>query len=552
MNTKEAVIRFDEVLSQESIEKIKSRMEYDETDSSLFFDGHDFINGFALVVCGYEYSEFDEPETQIVNRTGDFVDVSLDKNIKYSSGKIVKLSDGDKSQYSFKISRIMYPATEFTSWGGKYVTDKESSYFVIKVAKYLRDEDTQYRYYIIDSNLNVIETFKDTEKFGIEFDGYKNCRVYIERSFSFLDEQRDYIVFSQKLMALSEDDGFYNEHMYGLDPSAYEDAMSECDPDFYERREFDMGDSYAETDFDDETMQKIIKKAKGLIDWDDEEYDDIPDVSEIDFFFDNPKNILYKGMFTEYYRELWGIIDCKHKAARQLLPFTDKKNNAVGIIHQRRHSMKELSEHRMYGEGWAFDDKLFYGYVMSDKFFGYPPVVQGFSLLYVFKYYPDILKWLCENNLVLIPNHILDEIGNNELSRFIRGNQEVHLSYAPICDAKSKLISSEYVGVVSSFHGKTISEIVYSKGGIKILVALLRCGKLEIEKGVLEKLKQNASNEIENKCYEILLSVIEDIEYWKKQHEVWLEARWEEENLREIERQFNDLMDENDAWGNID
>ena len=84
------------------------------------------------------------------------------------------------------------------------------------------------------------------------------------------------------------------------------------------------------------------------------------------------------------------------------------------------------------------------------------------------------------------------------------------------------------------------------------MVALLRCGKLEIEKGVLEKLKQNASNEIENKCYEILLSVIEDIEYWKKQHEVWLEARWEEENLREIERQFNDLMDENDAWGNID
>lgn len=224
-------------------------------------------------------------------------------------------------------------------------------------------------------------------------------------------------------MALSEDDGFYNEHMYGLDPSAYEDAMSECDPDFYERREFDMEDSYVETDFDDETMQKIIKKAKGLIDRDDEEYDDIPDVSEIDFFFDNPKNILYKDMFTEYYRELWGIIDCRHKAARQLLPFTDKKNNAVGIIHQRRHSMKGLSEHRMYGEGWAFDDKLFYGYVMSDKFFGYPPVVQGFSLLYVFKYYPDILKWLCENNLVLIPNHILDEIGNNELSRFIRGNQ---------------------------------------------------------------------------------------------------------------------------------
>lgn len=49
------------------------------------------------------------------------------------------------------------------------------------------------------------------------------------------------------------------------------------------------------------------------------------------------------------------------------------------------------------------------------------------------------------------------------------------------------------------------------------MVALLRCGKLEIEKGVLEKLKQNASNEIENKCYGILLSVIEDIEYWKKQ-----------------------------------
>lgn len=552
MNTTEAVIPFDEVLSQESIEKIKSRMEYDETDSSLFFDGHDFINGFALVVCGYEYSKFDEPETQIVNRIGDFVDISLDKNIKYSSGKIVKLSDGDKSQYSFKISRIMYPVTEFTSWGGKYVRDKESSYFVIKVAKYLRNEDTQYCYYIIDSNLNVIETFKDTEKFGVEFDGYKHCQVYIERSFSFLDEQRDYIVFSQKLMALSEDDGFYNEHMYGLDPSAYEDAMRECDPDFYEPREFDMEDSYVETDFDDETMQKIIKKAKGLIDWDDEEYDDIPDVSEIDFFFDNPKNILYKDMFTEYYRELWGIIDCKHKAARQLLPFTDKKNNAVGIIHQRRHSMKELSEHRMYGEGWAFDDKLFYGYVMSDKFLGYPPVVQGFSLLYVFKYYPDILKWLCENNLVLIPNHILDEIGNNELSRFIRDNQEVHLSYAPICGAKSKLISSEYVGVVSSFHGKTISEIVYSKGGIKLLVALLRCGKLEIEKGVLEKLKQNASNEIENKCYEILLSVIEDIEYWKKQHEGWLEARWEEENLREIGRQFNDLMDENDAWGNID
>ncbi len=56
---------------------------------------------------------------------------------------------------------------------------------------------------------------------------------------------------------------------------------------------------------------------------------------------------------------------------------------------------------------------------------------------------------------------------------------------------------------------------------------------------------------METNCYNILLSVIENIEY-QEEYNNWIQAEWDEYNIREANRQFNELMNDNDAWGNID
>lgn len=249
---------------------------------------------------------------------------------------------------------------------------------------------------------------------------------------------------------------------------------------------------------------------------------------------------------------LYGIIDCKIESCRQLMPFTDKLSIVINMIHDRKREQQDNEKYRWYGQGWDYDNKFFNGYMLESKFLRYPPHIKGFTLKYLYKFYPSQLKYLSDNELILIPNRFLDTLGNNELVREIRLNQERHLFYSDICSTSDTIKSSEYNGIVSSYQGKTISQIIYSKGGTKHLVGLLKFGNLNIDKSVLEKLFTNAATYIEKNCYNILLSVIKDIEYKKEQYNDWVQRQWDEYDIKEANREFNDMMHDYDAWGNLD
>ena len=541
--------QFSDVLSEEQIRDLYAKCNYDESDENLYFECNDFINGFALISYGERDIEFGTDHSNIIDTNGNFIDVLLDKNIKYSKGNIVKLKDEDKGSYFFEISRIHENRYKNSS------SSIDTAFFVIKVTRYSnkRDEDTLDLYYVINPKLDVIATFVDTNTWGNEFDGYKNCNVYTERNFFFINEEREFLIFSQKLIANSEEDGFVDKHLAELDPIAYEDIMREYNPDF-EDNSFDnfyrLNCTFDEEDFDEETIQKVIAKYNGKLDESDEEYDEIPDVEEINFFFEDNNNRLYKDVFNEFYKTLYGIIDCKVKSTKQLLPFTDNISKARSIIQARWQETNQ--RYNLYGQGWDYDDKYFHGYVLNSKFFDYPPRVKGFTLKYLYKFYPNQLKWMSDQGMILIPNHLLDTLGNNEFTRNVRLNQEIHLSYSRIEFVSDCLNSTEYNGIVSSYQGKTISQIIYTKGGTKHLAGLLKARKLYIDKYVLEELLKNAYNDIEERCYSILISIIDNIELEKEKYNDWIQHQMDEDSIKEANRQFNDMMSDFDAWGNID
>lgn len=483
---------FSEVITEEKMDNLYRRLAYDKDDNDTFFEGNDFINGLALVKSGVRDAYyFDDEVSYIVDTEGKFVDISLDKNIKYSNGEIVTLDESDRGSYFFKVERI---------WERKFENNKEveccrieTSFFVIKVKRYSnrRNEAAVDLSYVINSKLEVIASFSDTNTWGNEFDGYKNVNIYTERDFYFIDKRRDFMVFSQRLVANSEDNGFYERHMYGLELNEFEDLMQED-----ELFSFVYDNSIEEEEIDDELMQKVVAKYNGELDENDDEYDDIPYLEDIDFFFEDTKNEFYKDVFTKIYKTLYGIIDCNEKAAQQLLPFTDKMSKVSNLLWARLYTNKDI-EFRLLNYGWDPGDIRYRGYVLQNKFFEYPSYVKGFTLKYLYKYYPKQLENLGNGYSVLIPNKLLDTLEDSELTRKIRLNQEVHLTFSDICSVAAPLKSSEKYGIVSSFQGKTIDEIVYCKGGTKYLVKLLELGKLKVEKSVLLDLRAKALNDIE-------------------------------------------------------
>ncbi len=289
-------------------------------------------------------------------------------------------------------------------------------------------------------------------------------------------------------------------------------------------------------------MQKIVIKYKDKLDFKGQ-YTSIS----------SEKYIPHSENCIVFYWICYGIIDCKIKSAKQLQPFTDNNSVVKHIIqHRQENNENQRFLSHSYGQGWDYEDKHFYGYIMYDERFRYPLRVKGFTLKYLYEFYPNRLEWMSDHGLILIPNNLLDTLGNSEITRHIRLNQEMHLSYSKIESVSDCLSSTEYNGIVSSYQGKTISQIIYKKGGTKYLACLLKAGKLYIEKSVLEELLKNAFNDIEEKCYGILISTINNIELKKERYNDWLQRRIDEDNIIEVNRQFNGMMSDFDAWGNID
>ena len=465
------------------------RCGYDENSRESYFICNDFINGYALIYYGEGDVEYGTHYSNVIDTNGNFIDVTLDRNIKYSNGKIIKLNDNEKGRYYFEISRIREVGRNI----GAYFSDIDTDFFVIKVTKCLKgyENDT---YYVINPQLNVIATFLESNMWGQEFNDRNNI-CHTECDFYFINEERDFLIFSQKI----------------------------------------IGDS-------EEIMQKIVIKYKDKLDF-KSQYTSIS----------SEKYIPHSENCIVFYWICYGIIDCKIKSAKQLQPFTDNNSVVKHIIqHRQENNENQRFLSHSYGQGWDYEDKHFYGYIMYDERFRYPLRVKGFTLKYLYEFYPNRLEWMSDHGLILIPNNLLDTLGNSEITRHIRLNQEMHLSYSKIESVSDCLSSTEYNGIVSSYQGKTISQIIYKKGGTKYLACLLKAGKLYIEKSVLEELLKNAFNDIEEKCYGILISTINNIELKKERYNDWLQRRIDEDNIIEVNRQFNGMMSDFDAWGNID
>ena len=480
---------FSDVLSDEQIHNLHVRCGYDENSRESYFICNDFINGYALIYYGEGDVEYGTHYSNVIDTNGNFIDVTLDRNIKYSNGKIIKLNDNEKGRYYFEISRIREVGRNI----GAYFSDIDTDFFVIKVTKCLKgyENDT---YYVINPQLNVIATFLESNMWGQEFNDRNNI-CHTECDFYFINEERDFLIFSQKI----------------------------------------IGDS-------EEIMQKIVIKYKDKLDFKGQ-YTSIS----------SEKYIPHSENCIVFYWICYGIIDCKIKSAKQLQPFADNNSVVKHIIqHRQENNENQRFLSHSYGQGWDYEDKHFYGYIMYDERFRYPLRVKGFTLKYLYEFYPNRLEWMSDHGLILIPNNLLDTLGNSEITRHIRLNQEMHLSYSKIESVSDCLSSTEYNGIVSSYQGKTISQIIYKKGGTKYLACLLKAGKLYIEKSVLEELLKNAFNDIEEKCYGILISTINNIELKKERYNDWLQRRIDEDNIIEVNRQFNGMMSDFDAWGNID
>ena len=116
--------------------------------------------------------------------------------------------------------------------------------------------------------------------------------------------------------------------------------------------------------------------------------------------------------------------------------------------------------------------------------------------------------------------------------------------------------------VVASSEDKTFSyipkldpvvdnEIIYDYEDVNYIVSLTDSGRIEIDKGILE----DAINEGDSE-YSVILDSIEshEAEIEEREREEWERFQWEMEQdcIRQANRDFEDMMNDYDAWGNID
>ncbi len=547
----ELIKNYEDVLSEEQINDIMQRCGYDEEDGG-YFEISKFINKYAIVSYGDRYENF----AVLIDNKGKFIDIVLDDKLRISDGKIEKLDDEDRGDYYLEIKHIYERKYEcgFNCDGLVNKSQKPTAFFYVKVERLSnnRTEDNTDTYYVISPALKVLATFTGTNVWEGGFLGCPGDNSYTRWEFYFINERRDYMAFSQ--IRICDSDSYRSSYLNYIDP----DACAGYDEVNYEPCEMYR---YSECQLDEKTLGKVLDKYNGTLDEDDEDYDDIPHPEDIEFFYEDEENPLYEDIFSELFKPLYGIIDCSRKSAKQLCPFTRNSATVYQIIESRKENEEFEGKYRVYDYGWSEDQQDFKGEVLTCKFLNYPYTVYGLTLKYIYEFYPEYLKYLSDKEFILIPNKILDTLEDSELVREIRIKQEKNLSYEKISSMYDKIESSDYMGVVSTYQEDNLIGAVYSKGGTKHIVALMRAGRLEIDESLLYNLRDSAANEVEKKCFNILLSTLNDIKCRKTKVEQYREEErerreWQMEqelNRYEIEQGYKAAFEGNlDAEWNID
>ena len=431
----DTISKFEDVLSEEQQEKVRSicknTLELMPGDIP-YFEAGSFVNNLCVISYGEEY----EPCTILIDNKGNLVDIDLDKFLKMSDGKIISLNPNDYGTYHYTIHRILqnksiFDNTKPQTWESIFSNSAsdETAFLAIKVTHFTFCDDSPSLTFIIDSKKNVIAKFSDLDIYK-DIEGYGLCHVYIERDFFFLTKERDFLVFSQKLMA---EQGREQTPLYDID--FIEEKLSNQEP---------------------------------ICEWDVDEDE-------------------WKEKLThEYYNPFYGIVDCQNFANGQLFPITNNLIIIDEIIHDRYSEITSLGNGTIYyGYGWSDGDKVFYGEIISNGQLYYPTWLKGLSIRYAFKYYPKLILQYVKKEMILIPNNILETLDNNEYSREIQILQEQHLQYKSISSMDEPLSSSDYLGITSTYNGMTLDKIVYEKGGTKYLVNMIKYANLEIDTNVI-------------------------------------------------------------------
>ena len=132
------------------------------------------------------------------------------------------------------------------------------------------------------------------------------------------------------------------------------------------------------------------------------------------------------------------------------------------LLWARLYTNKDI-EFRLLNYGWDPGDIRYRGYVLQNKFFEYPSYVKGFTLKYLYKYYPKQLENLGNGYSVLIPNKLLDTLEDSELTRKIRLNQEVHLTFSDICSVAAPLKVQKSMALFRLFKVKRLTRLSIAK-----------------------------------------------------------------------------------------
>lgn len=526
------------ILTKEKIEELYQKLGYDSDYPPDIFEISTFLNDVGIL--DYGDTCFENFESRLIDRNGNLINICLDNNLSLEDGAV--LSKSDDWCRSAEISRINERTYEllFTN-DYTYNSEVETPFYAIKVSCF---EDGSISTYVIDPNFNVIAKFQDLSTYGHEYEGYKNCHVYTERNFFFVSSNREYLVFSQKKIVNCDDKRFQQKHIADISPESIEEY---CDEDYNL-----VSNVPIESDFSDEEWDKIVRKNDKKMDCENEENkedDYLPHLDDIALFYDNSEEDRKDFYLHDYYQPSYGIIDCKMTSKIELKTFTEWLSYAITLVWQRKPHISDYNYNRL---GWNFDESVFYGHVINDKFLEYPDNLNGFSLYYAILYYPDEILRAIKNGEIVITNKMLNTLPSNVTTREIRRVQEIHLKYNDIKSVGDTIDSTEIVGLKSSFQGKTLRNVIYTKGGTKYLVNLVMHGKLNIDIDVLYNLRECAENEIEKECYDILITKIDKIKELEEDQRAQYFDKIEKEGIEEANRQFEELMDDMEAWGNID
>lgn len=186
--------------------------------------------------------------------------------------------------------------------------------------------------------------------------------------------------------------------------------------------------------------------------------------------------------------------------------------------------------------------------------------------------YGEFAGWKVEDMIFYYPVYILQQVLDDKIfiadsffrknrfrlsltEKLIRRHQDQYLQFESI-NCIDDVISTrngfcDGTKFSSLYEGKTLGEIIFDYNDINYIVSLTDSGLIEIDKDILRDAINDGDSE-----YSVILDSIEsrEEEIEEREREEWEREEWEmeQDDIRQANRDFEDMMNDFDAWGNID